>query len=204
MKISNNKDLVAYASTFVAYVLPKINVEEIILFGSVARGDAEKRSDIDLFFNVTKDEEKIRKDVKKLIQKFYETKFYELWRLKEIALPFNIEVGNLDLWKLKRSIISDGIMLYGKYKSMPEKTKGYVYLHINPIKEIAKRNKVIRNLFGRKEKAYSKVSLIEKLGGKKLNSSSFIVPMERLKEAMEILKSEKISYNLFEFWTDYF
>jgi len=39
---------------FVALILPKIDVDEIILFGSVARGEANENSDVDLFFNIGK------------------------------------------------------------------------------------------------------------------------------------------------------
>src|SRR3989339_782564 len=130
MKDTKYKELISCAVAFISFVLPKIEVDEIILFGSVARGEADKESDIDIFFNVKRDEDKI--------------------------------------------------------------------------KDIAKRNKIIRELFGREEKIYIKKGMIETLGGKKLSPSSFIVPIEKANEIFIFLNKEKAKYNLFEFWTDEF
>ena len=52
MKNLNYKELIAYASAFVSFVMPKVDVDEIILFGSVARNEADKKSDVDLFFDL--------------------------------------------------------------------------------------------------------------------------------------------------------
>src|SRR3989344_3480075 len=117
MKDLNYKELIAYASAFVSVILPKIEVDEIILFGSVVRDEATEKSDIDLFFNTKENEEKIKQIIKQELNKFYKTRIYEIFQQKGSILPINIEVGNLDKWKLKRSIISNGLVLYGKYKS---------------------------------------------------------------------------------------
>ena len=200
----NYKELISYALSFAGFVLPKIKVDEIILFGSAARGEAEKESDIDLFFNVKQKEDELKKELKKELERFYKTKIFEIWSLKGIKNQIKIEVGNLDEWKLKRSIISDGIVLYGKYKSMPEKTKGFVQFNLKPIKNIAKRNRILRNLFGRKEKNYLSEGALSKTGGKKLSALSFIVPLGKTEEVFKLLNSEKINYSFFEFWSDAF
>jgi predicted nucleotidyltransferase len=200
----NTKELIGYALSFAGFVLPKIEVDEIILFGSAARGEAEKESDIDLFFNVKKNEEILKKELKKELERFYKTKIFEIWSLKGIKNQIKIEVGNLDEWKLKRSIISDGIILYGKYKSMPEKTKGFVQFNLKPIKNIAKRNNILRKIFGRKEKDYSTKGQVEEANGKKLSALSFIVPLEKTEEVFKLFNSEKIDYTFFEFWSDAF
>lgn len=203
MKDMRYRELVAYANAFVSFVLPKIDVEEIILFGSVARGEATKESDIDLFFNVKNNEKKIKENVKKQLEKFYKSKIYEMWTLRGIKNIIKVEIGNLDKWKLKRSIISEGIILYGRYKALPEKLKGYVYFNIKPIKNITKRNRVIRNLFGRKEKGYVSEGNIKKFNGKRLSSSSFIVPIEKSNDIIKLLHLEKIDFTFFELWGDH-
>ena len=202
MKNLNYKELIAYASSFVSFVLPKINVDEIILFGSVARNEADKKSDIDLFFNLKKDENKIKEILKKEIVRFYKSKICEIWVLKGIKNEIRFEIGNLEKWKLKRSIISDGIVLYGKYKEVPEKMNGFVQFTLKPIKNITKRNRIIRKLFGRKEKKYSAKGIIEMLNGKKISTVSFIVPIEKSSEVIEMLGKEKVDYSFFEFWSD--
>lgn len=203
MKELKFKELVAYAESFVAFILPKVEVEEIILFGSVAREEAGKESDIDLFFNIKTGKEKsIKKTIKKELEKFYKSKIAEIWNLKGIKNPINLEIGNLDKWKLKRSIISDGIVLYGKYKVMPEKTKGFVFFQLKPIKDITKRNRVLRGLFGRKEKNYSFKGIIEEIKGKRLSPMSFLVPLEKSQEIIKMLGFEKLDFSFFELWSD--
>src|SRR3989338_5918632 len=202
MKNLNYKELIAYASAFVSFVLPKIDVDEIIFLGSVAREEAVKESDIDLFFNVKTNEEKTKSIIDDELKKFYKSKIHELWELKGIKNAIRAEIGNLDTWKLKRSIISEGILLYGQYKEIPQKTRGFIHFSMTPIKNITKRNKVIRELFGRIEKTYSKEGIVKEMGGKKLSPTSFLVPKEKANEIIKFLSSEKINFSFFEFWTD--
>ena len=55
-----NRELVAYALDFTSFLLDRLpertiqSIKSIILFGSVARGTADKDSDIDLFIDVLK------------------------------------------------------------------------------------------------------------------------------------------------------
>lgn len=206
MKESKSRqELIAYASAFVSLLLPKIEgIKEIILFGSVVRGEADKESDIDLFFNIENknDEEKIKKIIKEELKKFYKSKIAEMWFLKGIKNPINVNIGKLEEWKLKRSIISEGINLYSKYKEIPEKMRSFTYFNISPIKSIAKRNRIIRELFGRKEKNYSKKGIVGEINGKKLSASSFIIPKEHTNKILKLLGKEKVNYRFFEFWTD--
>ena len=202
MKDLNYKELISYASSFASFVLSKIEVDEIILFGSVARGEATEESDIDLFFSVKNKETKTKKLLNKELKKFYKSKINEIWSLKGIKNSIRVEVGNLDTWKLKRSIISEGITLYGKYKELPKKTLGFVHFAIKPIKNIAQRNKVIRKLFGRIEKNHETEGIIKLLRGKKLSPTSFIIPKDKAQDIIKFLNSEKINFNFFEFWTD--
>ena len=201
MKISKS-DLIAYSSAFVSFILPKIDVSEIILFGSAARGESDKDSDIDIFVNVKEKEGNIKKLVDIELKKFYKSNIAETWKLKGIKNRINIHIGDLNKWKLKRSIISEGIVLYGKYHEIPENLKSYTYFKIEPIKNIAKRNLILRKLFGRKEKNYSTKGAIREVNGKILSSLSFIISLEHSKKIISILNSNKIDYSFFEFWSD--
>jgi len=205
LKFKYKKELLAYATAFASFVIPKLfNVKAIILFGSVARGEADKKSDIDLFFDLEnkEDEVGIKKILENELNKFYKSKIAENWLLKGIKNEIKIHAGKLEEWKLKRSIISDGIFLYGKYREEPENLKSFVFFNIKPIKNITKRNRVIRKLFGRKEKKYFSDGVVNKVKGKKLSASSFIVPLEYTNEIIRLLNEEKIDYSFFEFWSD--
>lgn len=198
----NNKELIGYAAAFVSWVLPKIDVDEIILFGSAARQDAGKESDVDIFVNVTKNEKKAKKTLQEQLRRFYKSSLYETYVLKGIRNPLMIEVGNLEKWKLKRSVISEGIVLFGKYKSMPTNVLGYSLFYLRPIKDITKRNKVIRGLFGRKENKKSSDGLVVRCGGKQISPTTFLIPLERSSQVIHFLSSEKQEYAFFEFWSD--
>lgn len=204
-KLEHEKDIIAYAMAFASFIFPKINgIKEIILFGSVSRGEAGKESDIDLFFDFEeiKDEREIKQALEKELNKFYKSKIAEIWILKGINNPIKINLGRLNEWHLKRSIISDGISLYSKYKEIPKNIKGFIQFNLDPIKNISKRNKIMRELFGRKEKDYISEGLIEKINGKKLTPSSFLVKIEHSNKIIKLLGKEKVSYKLFELWTD--
>lgn len=207
LKSDFGRELIAYASAFVSFVIRKLklgSISEIILFGSVARGEAGRESDIDLFFSLegNQNEKEIKKIIDDELKRFYKSKISQIWILKGIKNQINANVGRLDEWKLKRSMISDGICLYGKYKEIPENLKDFVLFNIEPIKNVAKRNKIIREIFGRQEKNYSKKGLLTEFGGKKISPSSFIVPKEHANKIISFLKKEKINYWFFELWTD--
>jgi len=205
MKDLNFKDLISYAEAFVSFIFPKLDgIDEIILFGSVARGESDKNSDIDLFFNIENrnNEDRIKNIINTELTKFYKSKIAEVFFLKGIKNEIKINVGFLEEWKLKRSIISEGIILYSRYKEIPKNLKGNYLFIIEPIKNITKRNKVIRELFGRSEKKYSRTGLIEKFNGKRLSPTTFIVPKEFSNEIIKFLGKEKISNKLIEFYTD--
>lgn len=200
---NSKSDLIAYAMSFASFVLSKIKANEIILFGSVARGDYGKESDIDLFFDVDDDSEKEIKNIldNELI-KFSKSKIGETWSLIGIKNNISIKVGKLNEWKLKRSIISEGIVLYGKYKELPKGMEKFIYFNIRPIKNIAKRNKIIRVLFGRKEENYNNNGIINKFKGSRLTPTSFLIPSQYLKEIIDIFSKEKIDYSFFEIWRE--
>lgn len=198
----NKKDLIAYAQAFVSFVIPKIEADEIVLFGSAARGEATAESDIDIFFNVKTKEKGIKKTLQEQLTKFHKSYTNEQFRLKGIKNRIVIEAGNLDKWKLKRSIISEGIVLYGKYKETPKDLKGFTLFTLKPIKNVTKRNRVIRKLFGRKEKKYVSKGIIAELGGNQLSPTAFIIPLSKSQEIIKMFNAEKVDYTLIEFWSD--
>ena len=198
-------DLIGFAQSFVSFVLPRMSlpIQEIILFGSVARGDFTSKSDIDLFFNVSSEEQNLKaeQELKVIEPKFYKSKMYEVWKQKGITNPLSVKIGILDKWDLKRSVISDGIVLYGKYKS-EIKGKGYLLIPFAVISDVTKRNRIMRTLFGRTEEGYSKEGLVAKLGGKRIAPTVFLIPLQFADQAIPLLKKEKMDYELIELWTD--
>ena len=61
-------ELISYALDFASFIVQNLKeldkVQSIILFGSAARDEAEKDSDVDIFVEVTSNEKNIEKEVK--------------------------------------------------------------------------------------------------------------------------------------------
>ena len=92
-------ELIAYAVDFSSYLLSKSeSVEMIILFGSVARGDFDDESDIDIFVDI---DEKKEKSIKAILDDYYKTKKYNEWKLKGIDNDISLIIGRVDSeeWK---------------------------------------------------------------------------------------------------------
>ena len=207
MLLLNKLILIGYAESFVSFLLKnrelkKYPIKDIILFGSVARGDFDKTSDIDIFIDMESKEDikELNDLIKKILIKFYKSQFYSVFALNGVRNEIKVKVGILDEWRSKRSIISDGIILYGKYKYMPSKTNQYTLIAFSPIKDITKRNRVIRKLIGRKEKKYKKEGLLGKFGGKQLSQRVVIIPTQHANNILDLFSKEKIDYQIFDIW----
>ena len=199
--------LQSYASSFASFLLDspigeKIN--KIILFGSAARGDATTESDIDLFLEA---DEKIEKEVTKMISLFKASQAAQRWKLKGIANEISCQVGRLSQWSLRREVISSGIILYGKYEQLPENSKPYLLIILqNPKAKVAKQMQIWRKMYGYSQKVgkkrYRSKGLVEESGGKKLGKATLLLPMEKRRKVLEFLHKNKISYVLYEIWSD--
>ena len=150
----NKSDLISYASNFVSFLLKyeiSNEINKIILFGSVATGSFDKESDIDLFIDI---KEKNKNKIMKLLDLYYKSEDCEKYKLLDIKNDISLKIGNLDKWSnIKRSIISNGILLYGKYKDIPENLKQYTLFNIDSRKlDRNKKVKLWRLLYGYTQK----------------------------------------------------
>jgi len=203
-----NYKLIAYAQDFASFLTQNFKnadkIKNIILFGSVARGDAGKESDVDLFIET---DEKQEQEINKIKEKFYESiKFKKYWELFGIKNEINLSVGNLKDWgDLNRSIISNGIILFGKYKS-DVKTNPYVLFSITPGENRNKNISVWRELYGYSQKVnnkiYKKEGLIKEYNGEKLANGVVIVPVDYSNKLSNFLKNNKFSFKLVSFWME--
>ena len=194
-------DRVAYAAAFCSFLIERIeNIRYIILFGSVSRGDADKESDIDIFID-TSSENKNR--INNILSEFYKSKINELWKLKGIKNPISLIVGNIESkeWAdLKRSIITDGIILFGKYKSEPEKLRHYMLFSYSNVKDAKKRVNLHRKLFGYNVDSRYYDGIVSKSDGIRHGSGSFSVPIEKYKEVRNVFREMKITPKIMEIW----
>jgi len=195
--------LKAYASYFVSYLLCNLenieNVQRIILFGSVARDEGTKESDVDLFIEVKKKTKKIENEIKRMIEGFYKSREASLFKLKGIDNEISIKIGELKEWKdLHKSIASTGIVLYGNYEisELPFGVKNYIIVFWE---EIGKnRGAFLNKLYGFKVKDKRYEGLLEKYNGNKLGKSCIILPINYKREIFKLLEKYKVQAKVME------
>jgi len=193
--------LISLASNFASFLLDRIQVKSIILFGSVATNNFDKESDIDLFIET---DEKNKNKINNLLLLYKKTKEYEKFKLEGIENELSIKVGNLEDWKdIKRSIISNGIVLYGKYKGKPEELKHKLLfiLNVQDLKR-SEKIKIWRKIYGYKQKVGKKNYICKGLAEKKFGRGVFLVSIENSQEIIDYLRKNKVKYGFFDIWIE--
>ncbi len=191
----------AYASYFSSYFLANLkekgSIERIILFGSAARDEATKRSDVDIFVELKKESKKMKNEIEKILENFYKSRESLLFKSKGIDNKINLIIGRLGKWgSLKKSIESTGIILYGKYTPSDISGKKHAIFFWDKIGK--NRGAFLNKLYGFKSKEKHYYGLIEKLGGKKLGKSSIMMPVEKKDEIFKLIKIYKVNAKIVE------
>ena len=203
-----NSKLKAYAVDFVSFLLQEMgdtNIKQIILFGSVAREEATKASDIDLFIDIINP--KVEPQIRLTLEHYYNSvKVHKYWALLGLRNQFHLSIGKLHEWdELQRSLIASGLVLYGKYSAGVE-TKGYYLFIVKPGKHRAKNLSIWRQLYGYTQKVstktYSKEGMIQKYQGRKLANGVFIIPLEHAQKVRLFLAQHKFKMELIPFWQE--
>ena len=197
----NRNKLISLASSFASFLINRIEVKSIILFGSVAQNSFDKESDIYIFVET---EAKNEKKIKNILELYKKTEEYEKFRLDGIDNEIIVKVGKLDEWKgLKRSIISGGIILYGNYQGKPERLKHKILfiLSVGNLKR-AERVKIWRKIYGYKQKIGNKIYSSSGIAERKIGKGAFIIPIEKMKDAQEYLAKNKIKHSFFDVWLE--
>ncbi len=194
--------LIAYALDFTSFLLEKLGKEsekisKVVLFGSVARGEASEKSDVDIFVDLISDEKNIRRMIEKSVNNFYTSiKFKKYWRLLGIENEINCIPGKLEKWKdVRRSIITDGIILYGKYKEHVKEGKLYCILSWKSIKPESKRAVFNKKMFGYSQRGKKYTGLVQRYSGEKMDNA-VIVPLEHANDIIKMFRKMKITVKI--------
>lgn len=196
LKLKNK--LIGYAVDFVSFFLERIDkdkIDKVILFGSVAREEADSDSDVDIFVETNQD---IKKSIEKIKTQFFNSmKFRNYWNMKGVKNDIKVISGRLDEWKdIKNSIISNGILLYGKYESMPGNAVHKAIFSWEKIKPESKRVLLFKRLFGYKAEKKEYKGLIDRYDGDKLAKGSIIVPAKYSTIFLKLFKKMKITVKI--------
>ncbi len=191
---------VSYAQNALSFIFLDSNIKDsinsIYLFGSAVRTQLTKGSDIDVFIDC-KNEKFIENIVKASINRFYHSKDYEKWKLLKFTYPISIQAGNIETWQLKYSILSEGLVLYSKQPTINKAERKVLFILKLP-KDKGKYLHLIRNLYGRKEKGYKDLGLLNKLNGEKVSTNIIILHKENQQNLIEFLNKNKIDYSMKE------
>lgn len=190
----SQNDVLSYVSTFITFLIKNVDIKKIdsiILFGSTVTGNITKESDIDIFIDT---KENLDKKIKNLTENFYKSKEFLSFKLRKIENRFSIKVGELKKWKeLHRSVSSNGIVLYSKYKptELPVGTKHKIIFHWD---EIGKnRGAFLNKIYGYTIKGKKYEGLLDRWEGKRLGKSCIVVPFEKMDEMVDLLKKYKVN-----------
>ena len=108
---------VSYALDFLSFFFLEREADNkvisVYLFGSAARGELDKESDIDIFINCeAADEDVILKSAESAKKKFVLSKDFEKWKGFDFTYPISIKSGPLHEWELRTTIESEGIEIF--------------------------------------------------------------------------------------------
>ena len=191
----------AYASYFVSYLINNFkkieNISNIILFGSAAKGEAKKSSDIDFFIEVKRNSKGFEKEIINLVNDFYKSREALIFKTKGIDNKINVIVGKLEDWAdLRKSIESTGIVFYGNYIASYVKGKKHIIFFWDKIGK--NRGAFLNKLYGFNSNGKRYLGLIENFNGKKLGKSSFMVSAEYREDIVKLLKHYKVNSKIID------
>ncbi|MBI2576754.1 nucleotidyltransferase domain-containing protein [Candidatus Woesearchaeota archaeon] len=193
---------IAYAQNFLSFVflnpIAAGRIRGVFLYGSAARGELEKGSDIDLFFDISEEEDKELEGIgRSSLSKFYSSRDNEKWRLLKFSFPLSLQMGNLEKWELEKSIASEGISLYSRNPESKAPERMVLFIIRLP-KQKRSYLSLVRHLFGRTEKEYSGKGFLAGIGGERLSSNVILLPKENQNPMVEFLNKRKIDYRIKE------
>lgn len=195
-----NNILIPFAMDFTSFVLERSKrekIKRIILFGSVARSEYDEESDVDIFVDVF-DDNTLKKELEKIKSEYLKSKRYEdYWLLKDVKNEIKLTIGNLDKWKkLKNSIISNGLILYGKFEEMPEEAQHKTLFAWENIKPESKRVMLMKKLFGYSKGDKKYEGLLEKYKGERLGKGIITLPSSAADKFHQLFKKMKVTVRI--------
>ncbi|MEM3786539.1 MAG: nucleotidyltransferase domain-containing protein [Nitrososphaeria archaeon] len=170
-----------------------VGLDAIILFGSVARGEDRRGSDIDLLL-------------------LYESEECAL-KAEDVTASIaagvhgvNVSIVNKSYGELSSSlhfqfeVVRDGIVLYKRLSDVPLKSKifplslYYVYVFDLSKLDCNVKNRVIVALYGRRKGKYVYRGLLEKWNGFRLGRGAIMVPAEAFRSVEDFFSRYDVSY----------
>lgn len=177
-------------------------IEAAVLFGSMARGDYDKRSDIDIMLIIREEQPQTHNEtISRIVT--------ELHPHREIrTVVTNLRDYDEEYYQ---NVFREGKVLFGKIILSPENLalKPYLLVSYNlsgkPNTLQVKISKKVhgytsKKVVNGKEKIYRYSGLYEQYGGKIVSKSALILPFDKGMEFAEELKQLNVPYTVFKIW----
>ncbi|HLC65679.1 MAG TPA: nucleotidyltransferase domain-containing protein [Candidatus Nanoarchaeia archaeon] len=196
--------LIAFAMDFSSFLVQKTKhlgeVRNIVLFGSVARGDESVDSDVDIFIDTISDKRAVKTDIEKCLDSFIQSsKYNNYWGLLGVNNEIKLTIGDLSKWDIRPSIIANGITLYGKYKELIKEGQHRAIFVWENVKPNSKRVLFNKQLFGFKDGKKHYNGIIQKYHGERLGKGCISVPIEQSNIFHGLFKKYRISVKIKKF-----
>lgn len=183
---------------FVSFLLQELTpwerntIRSILLFGSVARGDEDSRSDIDIFINTTN--RRLKRIASLTLDRFYQSEqFRRYWKLLGVQHDIKIIVDDITHWPdLRESIINDGIIVYSKYTEPIERENPAILVWWEPIKNQTTRVWLSKLLYGWKNKQKIIPGLVEK--NQKIGPNTLLIPLQKANQVTGAFKKLSVQF----------
>ncbi len=195
--------LKSYASYFSAFLLSNLksknNIARIVLYGSVAKGEATRESDVDIFVEVGRKTRKFEREIKQIEESFYSSREASLFRAKSVENRFSIKYGRLKDWKdIYRGIASTGIVLYGPYEAreLPSGTEHSVIVYWEKIGK--NRGSFLNKIYGFKAKNKRYPGILLRFGGRRIGKSCLMLPVQYKNEVFKLLREHEVKAKTLE------
>lgn len=193
--------LIAFSQDFVSFLTERIdldNIKNIILFGSVSRGESDEDSDIDIFIDLANELQEFKDKIEQARDEFYKSaKFKDHWSLLGINNQIKLTIGKLEQWSdLLPSIISNGITLYGKFKAFPQIGEHKTLFVWENIKPESTRVLLNKQLFGYKHTGKSYPGVVQKYNCQRLGKGMIMVPIEHSNLVEKVFRKLKIGVRI--------
>ncbi len=205
-----NYNLRTLASFFASHLLDKFGnkIKNIFLFGSVARGEANNESDLDIFVDLIEIDKtkfnKIKSEIQASVRDFEDTTSCKFFRAMRVNNTINVLADRLDdgQWEdLRLAIAAEGVILYGRGLALIDR-KGQPHLLAWWTGPRSQRRKVefLRQIYGRKEGGRVYPGLLQKWNGLKVGRGTILVPIKFRQELMILLVKQRIKYQVKSIW----
>ncbi len=194
-----NSKLISYAMDFASFLVQNMKdtstLQTIILYGSVAREEATTTSDIDLFIDVPREQKNTEQSIQKILEQYLSSaKNLNYWKPLGIHNEIKLTIGELKKWKeLQPSIASNGITLYGKYKSESITGKHTTFFIWENVQPNTKRVLFNKKLYGYTKNKKHYTGLLEQFHGQRLGKGCITVPIEHANTIHQHFKKNRVS-----------